>query len=89
MIDTLYTIGSSGKALREFVRPAAGGANRPGDRRPAAKHSQLAGFAKREHLEFLLTGLLGIDYRHEPDLRRSRSAAAGVPPEQGLGPIRR
>jgi len=68
MIDTLYTIGSSGKALREFV----------GSLRAAQIHrvidvrlqnsSQLAGFAKREHLEFLLTELLGIDYRHEPEL---------------------
>jgi uncharacterized protein (DUF488 family) len=68
MTDSLYTVGSSGKALRQFVEPL---------RRAEVdlvidvrlqNTSQLAGFAKREHLEYLLPELLGIGYRHELEL---------------------
>jgi uncharacterized protein (DUF488 family) len=68
VIEILYTIGTSGKSLGEFVgHLRAAGIDRVIDTR-LQNTSHLAGFTKREHLEFLLTDLLGIGYRHEPDL---------------------
>lgn len=68
MFNQLYTIGASGKSLREFVEALRGArADRVIDTR-LRNTSHLAGFSKREDLEFLLEELLGIGYRHEPEL---------------------
>lgn len=67
-LDTLYTIGTSGKSLREFVETLRGAKiDRVIDTR-LRNTSHLAGFSKREDLEFLLGELLGIGFQHEPDL---------------------
>jgi uncharacterized protein (DUF488 family) len=68
LTESLYTIGSSGKALRQFAESLRrAGIDLVIDTR-LQNTSQLAGFAKREHLEYLLPELLGIGYRHEPAL---------------------
>lgn len=67
-MEALYTVGTSGRSLREFVAALRGArVDRVIDTR-LRNTSHLAGFSKREDLEFLLVDLLGIAYRHEPDL---------------------
>jgi len=64
----LYTIGHTRKSLREFVgllREA--GVDTVVDIR-LRNTSHLAGFAKRDDLEFLLREGFGIGYAHHPEL---------------------
>jgi uncharacterized protein (DUF488 family) len=63
----LYTIGASGKTLRQFaglVRDA--GVDTVVDVR-RRNTSQLAGWSKRDDLAYVLE-LIGVDYQHRPDL---------------------
>lgn len=67
-MPTLYTIGSSGKSLEHFIRLLqAAGVDAVVDVR-LRNSSQLAGFAKRDDLAFLLDEGFGIQYEHRPEL---------------------
>src|SRR5205814_384908 len=58
---TLYTIGMAGRSLRSFVETLrAAGVDCVIDTR-LRPDSHLAGYARRVHLEYLLTALAGID----------------------------
>lgn len=64
----LYTIGHTQKSLERFIRLLQGaGADAVIDIR-LRNTSQLAGFAKRDDLAFLLREGFGIEYEHRPDL---------------------
>lgn len=64
----IYTIGFTKKSAREFFSTLKENAiERLIDVR-ISNASQLAGYAKREDLEFFLGDLLGADYLHEPML---------------------
>jgi uncharacterized protein (DUF488 family) len=64
----LYTIGHTQKTLEEFIRLLqAAGVDAIIDIR-LRNTSQLAGFAKRDDLAFLLREGFGIDYEHRPEL---------------------
>ena len=63
-----YTIGFTKKTAKSFfTKLREAGVQRVVDVR-LNNSSQLAGFAKREDLEFFLKGLYGIDYVHLPEL---------------------
>src|SRR5262249_47248447 len=65
---TLYTIGFTKKSAEEFfTRLQKGGVARVLDVR-LNNTSQLAGFAKRDDLAYLLRAVGGIGYEHLPDL---------------------
>lgn len=62
---TLFTIGFAGHSARQFFgKLAEAGIRKVIDVR-LNNVSQLAGFAKRNDLEFFLGIIAGIDYRHE------------------------
>ena len=64
----LYTIGFTKKSAEDFFELlAASGARRLVDIR-LRNASQLAGFAKRDDLEYLVGRLCGMDYVHMPEL---------------------
>jgi uncharacterized protein (DUF488 family) len=67
-MPAIYTIGSSGKSLEQFIRLLqAAGVDAVVDVR-LRNSSQLAGFAKRDDLSFLLREGFGIQYEHRPEL---------------------
>lgn len=67
-MPTVCTIGTTQKSLEQFIRLLQGaGVNAVVDVR-LRNTSQLAGFAKRDDLAFLLTEGFGIRYVHRPDL---------------------
>jgi uncharacterized protein (DUF488 family) len=67
-MPTIYTIGYTQKSLERFVRLLqAGGVDAVIDVR-LRNTSQLAGFAKRDDLAFLLREGFGIEYEHRPGL---------------------
>jgi uncharacterized protein (DUF488 family) len=67
-MSTVCTIGSSGKSLERFIRLLqAAGVDAVIDVR-LRNSSQLAGFAKRDDLAFLLQEGFGIRYEHRPEL---------------------
>lgn len=67
-METLYTIGYTKKGLRDFVgRLRDAGVDCVVDIR-LQNTSQLAGFAKKDDLEFLLSEGFGIGYIHMIDL---------------------
>ena len=67
-MPTVCTIGSSGKSLERFIRLLQGaGVDAVVDVR-LRNSSQLAGFAKRDDLDFLLREGFGIGYEHRPEL---------------------
>ncbi len=73
-MDTLYTftIGFTKKSARSFfTKLRDAGVVRIVDVR-LSNSSQLAGFAKRDDLEFFLKGLYGIEYVHVPELAPTR-----------------
>lgn len=60
----IFTIGTSGKSAEEFFTVLEdAGVERVLDVR-LKNTSQLAGFTKKDHLEFFLRRLLGADYQH-------------------------
>ena len=61
----IYTIGFTKKTAAEFFERSARG-NPTADRRRLNNTSQLAGFAKRDDLEYFLREICGADYYHEP-----------------------
>ena len=64
----LYTIGFTKKSAADFFELlSASGATRLVDIR-LKDASQLAGFAKRDDLEYLVGRLCGMDYVHMPEL---------------------
>jgi uncharacterized protein (DUF488 family) len=68
----LFTIGFTQKpAERFFGSLAEAGVERVLDVR-LSNRSQLAGFAKRDDLRYFLAALVGVDYRHVPDLAPTR-----------------
>jgi uncharacterized protein (DUF488 family) len=68
MMPIVYTIGHTQKSLERFVRLLwAADIDAVIDIR-LRNTSQLAGFAKRDDLAFLLRELLGIAYEHRPEL---------------------
>lgn len=70
-MKALYTIGYTKKDLREFIRRLKGhGVDCVVDIR-LHNTSQLAGFSKKEDLEFLLRDGFGINYVHMPELAPS------------------
>ena len=67
-MPTLYTIGSQGKALSEFIqRLRQAEVDAVIDVR-LRNTSQLAGYTKRDDLDFLLREGFGIAYAHHPEL---------------------
>ncbi|MDD3824466.1 MAG: DUF488 domain-containing protein [Anaerolineae bacterium] len=67
-MPTVCTIGTTQKSLEQFIRLLQGaGVDAVVDVR-LRNTSQLAGFAKRDDLAFLLTEGFGIQYEHRPDL---------------------
>jgi len=67
-MPTAYTIGYTQKSLEHFVRLLQNsGIDAVIDIR-LRNTSQLAGFAKRDDLAFLLREGFGIEYEHRPDL---------------------
>jgi uncharacterized protein (DUF488 family) len=65
---TLHTIGYTQKTLERFIRLLQGaGVDAVIDIR-LRNTSQLAGFAKRDDLAFLLREGFGIEYEHRPEL---------------------
>ena len=68
---TIYTIGFQGRTARDFFEALkAVGIRRLIDVR-LRNDSHLAGFARRVHLEYLLRGICGAEYLHEPLLAPS------------------
>jgi len=66
-METLFTIGYTKTSLRNFVdRLRDAGVDCVADVR-LHNTSQLAGFAKRDDLEFILTEGFGIGYIHRPE----------------------
>jgi uncharacterized protein (DUF488 family) len=67
-MPTIHTIGYTQKSLEQFIRLLQGaGVDAVIDIR-LRNTSQLAGFAKRDDLAFLLREGFGIEYEHRPDL---------------------
>jgi uncharacterized protein (DUF488 family) len=67
-MSTIYTIGSTRKTLEQFIRLLQqAGVDAVIDIR-LRNTSQLAGFAKRDDLEFLLREGFAIEYEHHPEL---------------------
>jgi uncharacterized protein (DUF488 family) len=67
-MSTVYTIGYTKKNLEQFIRLLKkAGVDAIIDVR-LRNTSQLAGFAKRDDLAFLLREGFGIEYEHHPDL---------------------
>ncbi len=67
-MPTLYTIGHTQKGLEQFIRLLRqAGVDAVIDIR-LRNTSQLAGFARRDDLAFLLRQGFGIEYEHHPDL---------------------
>jgi uncharacterized protein (DUF488 family) len=67
-MPTIYTIGYTKKSLEHFVRILQeAGVDAVVDIR-LRNTSQLAGFAKRDDLAFLLREGFGIEYEHHPEL---------------------
>jgi len=65
---TIYTVGYTKKSLEEFIRLLQqAGVDAVVDIR-LRNTSQLAGFAKRDDLAFLLREGFHIEYEHRPDL---------------------
>ncbi len=65
---TVHTIGTTKKSLEQFIRLLQeAGVDAIVDIR-LRNTSQLAGFAKRDDLAFLLREGFGIEYEHRPDL---------------------
>lgn len=70
-MPTIYTIGHTQKTLERFIRLLqAAGVDAVIDIR-LRNTSQLAGFAKRDDLAFLLREGFGIEYEHRPELAPS------------------
>lgn len=68
-----FTIGFTQKPARRFFGLLQkAGVSRVIDVR-LRNNSQLAGFAKRDDLEFFLRELIGVDYLHIPDLAPSET----------------
>ena len=85
----MYTIGFTRKSASEFFRLLAGsGAKRLIDVR-LNNVSQLAGFAKRDDLEYFLNRICGMEYVHLPELAPTKEML-GLPqrPSQ-LGHLRK
>jgi uncharacterized protein (DUF488 family) len=67
-MPTIYTIGHTKKTLEQFIRLLQeAGVDAVVDIR-LRNTSQLAGFAKRDDLAFLLREGFGIEYEHRPEL---------------------
>ena len=67
-MPTIYTIGYTKKSLQQFIRLLQeAGVDAVMDVR-LRNTSQLAGFAKRDDLAFLLREGFGIAYEHRPEL---------------------
>jgi uncharacterized protein (DUF488 family) len=72
----LLTIGTTRKPLRRFIELLRqGGVDGVIDTR-RNNTSQLAGFAKKEDLDFLLREGFGIEYEHRPELAPSERLLA-------------
>jgi uncharacterized protein (DUF488 family) len=70
-MPTIYTIGHTKKSLERFIQLLqAAGIDAVIDIR-LRNTSQLAGFAKRDDLAFLLREGFGIEYEHRPELAPS------------------
>jgi uncharacterized protein (DUF488 family) len=73
---TIYTIGFSKKNLREFIAKLQNaGVKKVIDVR-LNNTSQLAGYAKKEDLEYILD-LVGIGYEHHPELAPTEELLKG------------
>jgi uncharacterized protein (DUF488 family) len=69
--QTIYTIGFTKKSLEQFIRLLQmAGVDAVIDIR-LRNTSQLAGFAKRDDLAFLLREGFGLEYEHRPELAPS------------------
>src|SRR6478672_5024302 len=75
-MPVLLTIGTSKKPLRRFIELLRGaGVDAVIDTR-RNNTSQLAGYSKREDLDFLLTAGFRIGYEHRPELAPSEALLA-------------
>jgi uncharacterized protein (DUF488 family) len=75
-MPVLYTIGTTRKSLRRFIELLRGAKVDGVIDTRRNNTSQLAGFAKKEDLEFLLTEGFGIGYEHRPELAPSEPLLA-------------
>ncbi|MDD9860652.1 MAG: DUF488 domain-containing protein [Nitrospira sp.] len=79
----LFTIGFTKKSAEGFfTKLSEGGARRVVDVR-LNNVSQLAGFAKRQDLEYFLRELCGIDYVHLPELAPTKEMLDGYKKHKG------
>jgi uncharacterized protein (DUF488 family) len=67
-MPTIYTIGHTQKSLECFIRSLQGASVDAVIDLRLRNTSQLAGFAKRDDLAFLLREGFGIGYQHHPEL---------------------
>jgi uncharacterized protein (DUF488 family) len=67
-MPTIYTIGYTKKSLEEFIRRLQEADVEAVIDVRLRNTSQLAGFAKRDDLAFLLREGYGIEYEHKPEL---------------------
>jgi uncharacterized protein (DUF488 family) len=75
-MPVLYTIGTTRKSLRRFIELLRGAKVDGVIDTRRNNTSQLAGFAKKEDLEFLLTEGFGLGYEHRPELAPSEPLLA-------------
>lgn len=79
---TLYTIGFAKKSAKEFFEALRGaGVKRLLDIR-LLNTSHLAGFAKKEDLEYFLSAILGVEYHHLLSLAPSQDLLDGYRKEK-------
>ena len=71
-MPTIYTIGHTKKGLERFIRLLQGSEVDAVVDIRLRNNSQLAGFAKRDDLAFLLREGFGIEYEHRPELAPSQ-----------------
>ncbi len=75
-MPSLFTIGTTRKPLRRFIDLLQAAAVDAVIDTRRNNTSQLAGFAKKEDLDFLLTRGFGIGYEHRPELAPSEPLLA-------------
>lgn len=75
-MPVLYTIGTTRKSLRRFIELLRGAKVDGVIDTRRNNTSQLAGFAKKDDLEFLLSEGFGIRYEHRPELAPSEPLLA-------------
>jgi uncharacterized protein (DUF488 family) len=84
-VATLLTIGTTKKSLRRFIELLRAAKVEAVIDTRRNNTSQLAGFSKKEDLEFLLTQGFQIRYEHRPELAPSEPLLAAFLKERDWG----